>query len=248
MRLLRHVYQLCGNMYGSVQNVYGIDTGNSLLLIDTGMGRKDLDIIFSNIDRFHLNDKPVSHVLLTHEHIEHTANAAYFQKQGACIISGKKAASAIEKGGLWIGEHRFPDVQQEPFTIDLVFEEGTHEIEGIRIELIETPGHSSGSVLYVVQIDDEEVVFSGDTILLEDLCHKVRFGWTGGIDFNEEKMLESMQKISELKAEILLPGHGEVDLYKASRQFFGAWLRARLDFARNHHKEYLREGEKYADQ
>ena len=248
MRLTPHVYQLCGNMYGSTDNIYAIDAGDSLVLVDTGLGKRDLDIVLKNMAYWDLSGKPVSHVLLTHEHFEHISNAAYFQKQGALIVCGTKCAEAIAKGGLWIGEHRFPEAVAEPFEADIVLDEGRHELAGLSVEVIETPGHSEGSLLYIVKTDGEEIVFSGDTILLEMLCHKVRFGWTGGIDFNEEKLVSSMKKISELEADVLLPGHGEVCLYQAHRQFFGAWLRARLDFSRDHHREYLFEGVKHAGQ
>ncbi len=248
MRLMPHVYQLCGNMYGSTDNVYGIDAGNALILIDTGLGKRDLDIILDNLSRFHLTDRPISHVLLTHEHVEHNSNAAYFQKNGAVIACGAKAAEAIARGGLWTGEHRFPEARYEAFVPDMVLAEGRHEIGGLSFEVIETPGHSAGSLLYAVQADGEGIVFSGDTILLEALCHKVRFGWTGGIDFDESRLVASLKKVSERKEDVLLPGHGEVCLYEAHRQFFGGWLRARLDFERDHRREYLREGERYADQ
>lgn len=248
MRLTPHVYQLCGNMYGSTDNVYGIAAGDALVLVDTGFGKKDLDIILANLSRFHLADRQISHVLLTHEHIEHISNAAYFRKNGACIVCGEKAAEAIARGGLWIGEHRFPEARIEPFVPDLVLKEGMHDVGGLPVEVIEMPGHSGGSLLYSVQTGGERVVFSGDAILLEGLCHKVRFGWTGGIDFNEEKLVASMKKVSQRKEDVLLPGHGEVCLYEAHRQFFGGWLRARLDLERDHRREYLREGETYAGQ
>ncbi len=237
MRLLPDVYQLCGNMYGSHQNVFAVDTEEGLILVDTGLGMKDYDIIRNTMKSFHLEDKPVLFVLLTHEHTEHISNAALFREEGAVIIAHEEAEKNIMKGDLWIGAYRYPGFSFPPFEVDrTVRHEEETELAGIPVRLIHTPGHSRGSVLYEMVIDHTIVVFSGDTILLEPLCHKVRFGWSGGIDYDPEALVRSMQSVSKTDADILLPGHGEVCLYQAHREFWGAWLRARLDLVNDHQR------------
>ncbi|MBQ9037156.1 MAG: MBL fold metallo-hydrolase [Erysipelotrichaceae bacterium] len=241
MRLLPNVYQVAGNMYGSYQNIFVIEAESFLILVDTGFGQKDRELIFKNIQRFHLQNKPVRYVLLTHEHIEHVFNGKWFQDNGAKIIAHESAANAIIRGGYSIGSYRFPEASFETFEADMKVRDGdVLDLEGIQVKVIHTPGHSDGSVFYQLHINDVDVVFSGDTILLEELCHKVRFGWTGGFDYDEEKFIETMKKISTMNAEVLLPGHGEVCLYHAYREFFGAWLRCRLDIVNNHNRHPLK--------
>ncbi len=241
MRLLPNVYQLCGNMYSSHQNVFAIDTGTYLILVDTGLGEKDLTIIRRNLKRYHLEDKKISHVLLTHEHVEHISNAAYFKENGAMIIAHTDAARNIEKGSLWIGDYRYPGFSFTPFSVEKTVDDNdVVNLNGLDVEVIHTPGHSRGSVLYKTRVNDLNVVFSGDVILLVKECHKVRFGWTGSLDYDQEAFIKSMQKISKVEADILLTGHGEVCLHEAYREFFGAWLRTRLDLVRDHHYNPLK--------
>lgn len=236
MKLLPHLYQVCGNMYASHQNVYVIEAENSLILIDTGLGEKDLKIIQSEIDYWGLNHKKILHVLLTHEHYEHISNAAFWQKNGAKVIAHSSAAKNIELGGVHIGEYRYLDFGSvEDFTVDTTVEDASViELDGVMIKTTHTPGHSDGSVLYEVTLDNQVVVFSGDAVLMTVLVHKAAFGWSGDLNYNVDQYIESMKKISGTKADILLPGHGEICMRKAEKMFTGAYLLARLNLDRDY--------------
>ena len=67
-------------------------------------------------------------------------------------------------------------------------------------QVIKTPGHTKGSIsLYMPK---EKILFSGDT-----LFHNGFIGRTDLPNNEQEKMPESLKKLTELDYEILCPGH-----------------------------------------
>ena len=250
MRLTKHLYQVCGRNYGSHQNVYVVDVGSSLIMIDTGLNNRDRAIIFDNLRYWKLNDRPIEAIFLTHEHYEHVANASYFQSGGATIFAHEAARANILEGGDSIMEYAYPECGPcVPFNVDHVFSDGSNLSFGdVTIKVLEAPGHSKGSVLLETTIDGRVVVFSGDTILITETCHKAAFGCTAGIDYDESEYLDTLKRLSSHEADLLLPGHGEICMRGATQMFVGAYLRSRLDFARDHHRDYLDlEGNGHAD-
>ena len=87
--------------------------------------------------------------------------------------------------------------ETKPFKAGDIIKFGTHEIE-----VIETPGHSMGSV--VLYIKDEKVAFTGDTLFR---------GSIGRTDFEGGSMLmiiQSLRMFVQFPDDItLLPGHGQ---------------------------------------
>lgn len=233
MRLSTHVYLVCGSMYGSHQNVYAIDTGQSLILIDTGLNEKDWQIIQDNLSYWQLAERPVRYVLLTHEHYEHTNNAWLWQQQGAKIIAHQHTAQAIAVGGDAVADYVYVD--QGPFhvcQVDQTFSDADQwQLDQLEMTMIHVPGHSLGSVLYLCTVDQETMVFSGDAILVTTLCHKAAFGKSIDLHYDPYQYQASMKKISQIQADKLLPGHGEICLRHASKMFTGAYLASRQTFA-----------------
>ena len=98
MRLLQNVYLVSGPMYGSHQNVYAVRCGGSIVLIDSGLDRRDYEIIQRNLSYWNLDDFPVARLLLTHAHCEHSGNAHHYREAGARVAIHETEAEAVEKG------------------------------------------------------------------------------------------------------------------------------------------------------
>jgi glyoxylase-like metal-dependent hydrolase (beta-lactamase superfamily II) len=78
--------------------VYLIDFGSDLVLVDAGAGGSSSQLV-RNIEMLGLNPALVSHVILTHCHIDHIGSAPFFrEKYKAKIIIHELDAKALETG------------------------------------------------------------------------------------------------------------------------------------------------------
>jgi len=146
------------------------------------------------------NPVSLSHVILTHCHIDHIGSAAYFRKQfGAKIIIHEKDAEALETGDSirtaanWYGT-TFP-----PTKIDQKLT-GAHEIMKIgdeELHCLHTPGHTPGSISIYLDRVGKRVLFGQD-------IHGP-FNKAFGSDIEAWK--KSMQALLDLEADILCEGH-----------------------------------------
>ena len=82
-------------------------------------------------------------------------------------------------------------------------------LAGMKIQVIHTPGHTPGSVLFLTK----DAIFTGDTIFQGSIG---RTDFEGG---NERQMMQSLRKINNLAIEdiTLCPGHGDTTTLKWER-------------------------------
>lgn len=232
MRLLENIYQFTGCMYGSHQNVYGIDTTEGVVLIDTGLNRADYEIIHRSLAYWGLAEKKITKVLLTHAHREHSGNAALFAQEGAQIYIHASEAEAIETGNDQVASYRFINEPEFSTVRECVRITDGDEITAgdCRFQVLHTPGHSAGSVIYALETGGGRILFTGDTVLADKLCIESRVGWTGGVDYDEEQYVNTLKRLAtaEADADVVLSGHGEICMKDGGRLMNGAFLRARL--------------------
>ncbi len=133
--------------------------------------------------------------LLTHAHYDHSRNSKKLKENGVKIYISKEDSKKIYNGG-HLGGINFP-----VFEPDFTFSDGDElELEGIKIKVIATPGHSSGSVSFLV----ENNLFTGDTLLKESV------GRTDFVTGDFESLKNSIQKLYSLCGDYnVFPGHGE---------------------------------------
>jgi hydroxyacylglutathione hydrolase len=87
----------------------------------------------------------LTHILNTHHHGDHTGGNLRLKATTGCIIIGPEAEAAQIPG------------------IDTAVAEGSElRFAGHRLEVLDTPGHTSGHIAYV--IGDAELAFVGDTL------------------------------------------------------------------------------------
>lgn len=230
MRLLRNVYQIAGPMYAVHQNVYAVKDGDSIIIIDTGKDEREFQVAQQNLKYWELDKYPISHVLLTHAHFEHSANAHRYYESGAQIVAHEIDAEGVEKGNDCTAAYAFTDCNKYvPCKVDLKVKDGDIiKTKSLEFEVIHVPGHSGGSVFYKLVSENKKILFTGDTVLTEKLCRESALGWTGGVDYNQNTYFQSLTKISTMTADVVLPGHGEVCMRDAGELMNGAYLKARL--------------------
>jgi len=147
---------------------YLIRQNNAAVLIESGPG-STLSALEAGLAKEGLSPRDITHVLLTHIHLDHAGAAGWFSKQGAQIFvhpngaphllnPEKLIASATRiygdrMGTLW-GE--FLPVEQNQLTVPNDAEEIS--IGNLRFTAINTPGHAEHHYSYLF----EDMCFSGD--------------------------------------------------------------------------------------
>jgi len=202
-------------------NVYAVDTGESLVLIDTGTGLSVPDIV-GNLAEHGLDIARVSHLLLTHLHADHSGGAAEIRRlSGALVAVLAEAAPALEAGdeaAIDLPRAREagfypPDYRWTPCPADIRLIDGQGLTVGCHtFRVIHTPGHSRFDTCYFVENPGRTpFLISGDTVM-----YGGKISMLNTSDFSMGDLAASMAKLSSFEPAILLPGHGQPALSGAA--------------------------------
>lgn len=164
-------------------NLFLIKSPNGYIAIDAGNSAGKIE---KEMKKLNIDQDEVLAVLLTHTDSDHVAGInlfvkakVYLSKAEEQMINGKTSRALIFKNKLE-REYELLDDNQE-----LV-------LDGIHIECILTPGHTPGSMCYLV---NDNHLFTGDTISLKN-------GKAGlfneFFNMDSEKQKESIKKLSKL--------------------------------------------------
>jgi len=182
-----HAYDCC---------IYLIKS-SELLLIDSGAGLS-FEKIISNIERLGFNPKNIKAVLATHAHIDHIGSLRQFQEQyKSQLIAHELDANAIESGIGVAAEAYGVDYIPCTVNIRLSGDEQTLKFGNHKLNIVHIPGHTPGSVAAYVDIEGKRVLFG------QDIHGPYIPEW--GAD--RELAAASLQKLIDLKADILCEGH-----------------------------------------
>lgn len=140
----------------------------------------------------------VKAVLLTHGHFDHVSGCGAFAEAYASFYCSEKEKPLIfskEYLGLFGG------VKVPRFEINRELKGGEEfELCGLNIKVLSTPGHTAGSVCYII----EDCIFTGDTLF----CGSI--GRTDLPTGNFAEIIKSVKKILSLEGNYTVCcGHGE---------------------------------------
>ena len=163
-----------------------------------------------------LDGRTVTHILVTHHHIDHSPMARPLADQFGCEVYGYGVQPVPPQGG---------DVRLEAgddlcFKPDVEIRNG-HIVngDGWTIEAIHTPGHTSNHLCYALK--EENTLFSGDHIM----------GWSTSVvsppDGHMGDYLQSLETILNRDFNIIRPTHGPA--ITEVRTFVQAYLDHRLE-------------------
>ena len=197
-------------------NVSLIVNGPDSVLVDTGV-KGNLRKILRMLKQSKLHPNDVKLIVLTHTHYDHTGNLHQLKKlTGASVLVHEKEYENLKKGYMPIpGGQRFlmrivsefakliipRFASPKPFDADLInYGEFDLSSYGIKGKVIHPPGHSSGSQSVVLGRD----VITGDCFM--NMNYGVVFP-----HFAEEPevLLHTWEKLFEMGAEDIYPGHGK---------------------------------------
>ena len=144
-----------------------------------------------------LEGRRVTHVLVTHHHIDHSPGAAPLAAKHGCKVYGYGTQPVAPQGG----EIRLEAGDDLSFKPDVEIRDGeTFKGSDWTLTAIHTPGHTSNHLCYALA--EENTIFSGDHIM----------GWSTSVvsppDGDMGDYLASLERVLEMDFDTIRPTHG----------------------------------------
>jgi glyoxylase-like metal-dependent hydrolase (beta-lactamase superfamily II) len=196
--------------------VYLVRFGDKAALIDAGSGRGHQQLT-KNIAECLEPNVQLEYLLLTHCHFDHTGGAQAVRDEYGCrIVAHELDAIYLESGDNRVTGAVWYGARLEPFAIDIKLQgqESILEIGSGTVTAIHCPGHSPGSVVYTTDIDGQLILFGQD---VHGPIHSELLS-------DEKQYLESLGRLLDLEADLLLEGHfGVIEPKEEVRAFIENW-------------------------
>jgi glyoxylase-like metal-dependent hydrolase (beta-lactamase superfamily II) len=193
-------------------NVYLLSGGEELALVDAGAGPGE-ERILENVRSLGYEPGQIGHIFLTHAHADHAGGAASLAEGvGARVYLSELEREALENAdeealGLSIARRNgyYPkDYRLRPCKVDVRLRGGERLRCGeLELTVIPTPGHSRGSVCFLVEAEEGVALFAGDTVFAGG---RISLIVAPGSDLLA--LQESVAALRSLNVASLLPGHG----------------------------------------
>ena len=186
-------------------NTYVIPNGNEAICIDAGVSYKDCKETLGNSVR-------IVAVLLTHGHFDHCFYAKNFQENGAKIYIHQSDSEMLNSASKNLSAHFDYESEFSPLNADYYVQDGENlNIAGLKIQVLHIPGHSGGSVAYII----DNAMFCGDTLFFNS------YGRTDLGSNTSYTMLKQsiIEKIFTLDVNYTIySGHGQSTMLKYEKE------------------------------
>ena len=178
------------------------NTKHECIVIDPGDGTNEV------MEYIEKNELKCKFILLTHAHFDHCNGCARFQKLGAKVymsVEDIPLLSTKDNLAEAFGE-RF-----QSFVPDVIIKDGDKlSLLNEEIIVIATPGHTVGSVCYVIG----NAIFTGDTLF------RLSIGRTDFPSGSFQDIISSIAKLMMLDGNFtIFPGHGDNTTLDYERKF-----------------------------
>jgi glyoxylase-like metal-dependent hydrolase (beta-lactamase superfamily II) len=145
---------------------YVVETSDGLVLIDSGL---HADLVKREMVALKLDWRRIRAILLTHVHGDHSGGAQELRAAtGAKIYAGRGDAAILRAGKpreAFFSTYYMPDPTPGPTTVDVELDgDQVFTIGDVRFTALATPGHTPGSVCYLLERGGQRALFSGDII------------------------------------------------------------------------------------
>lgn len=183
--------------------VFGDLDNNCYLLLDETTNKSALIDCTVADDRMRelIGDTDLQYILLTHGHFDHIGGVRDIKKEYGCkVVISSVDAPMLSSGKASLAT--FCGAEQNDTEPDITVQDGDEiEVGTLKIKVLSTPGHTSGSVCYVVG----DALFSGDTLFYCS-CGRTDFP-TGSSD----DMIKSLKKLASLDGNYkVYTGHNQL--------------------------------------
>lgn len=204
--------------------VYLIHIDGHAALVDAGCGTS-VPRILKNAKACGVKPDRIEMLLLTHCHYDHVGGAAAIRDRTGCrIVAHAMDAPFLERGDNVVTAASWYGGRVAPFVVDITVsgDRETLEIGGRPLEAIHIPGHSPGSLAYLIESEGKRVLFAQDvhgplapTLLSSDIDYQ-----------------RSLRLLRSLEADILCEGHyGVFEGRDEARRFIESFIDPDADTA-----------------
>jgi hydroxyacylglutathione hydrolase len=189
-------------------DVYAVDCGDSVVLIDSGRGGPSYPQIKENLVHWGLWDR-VSICLLTHMHRDHAGAVMDLRSDGIKVWGGQGYIQYLKNEKA--SEYWNNDI---PVIDDILNDGEKFKIGNVDFEVVFTPGHTSICTTYLASAPNKRYAFTGDLFMPNGTI-----GYSGSFDFNCDCLLSSLKHLLQYDFDAALTGH-----YLQASQPEGFWL------------------------
>lgn len=137
--------EVVNNVYvikDSFVNMFIIKSSDSYIAIDSGIKNKD---ILKELNTLNIDPQKIEAVFITHGHADHVGGLSVFENAKYYISKDEKIFSK--------------------FKFERLEDNSIINFSGLKIQSIYTPGHTAGSVCYIV---NDNMLFIGDTLIIKN--------------------------------------------------------------------------------
>jgi glyoxylase-like metal-dependent hydrolase (beta-lactamase superfamily II) len=195
------IYQVGGSDLSDPYDasVFIITCGQDLVMIDCGAGKAPGAIV-ENIKDAGLDPQRITTLVLTHCHVDHIGSVSYFKEKYTCtVVAHDLDADAIESGDPMLTAARLYNTRLPSTAVDrrLKGDQETIACGTDVLHCIHTPGHTPGSISVYIDRQGSRILFGQD----------IHGPFTREFKSDISQWRDSMNKLLELKADILCEGH-----------------------------------------
>ena len=152
---------------------YAVETSDGLVLIDAGL-EADAQRLKSEMSKLGIDWKKLRAIFLTHVHGDHCGGAERLRAEtGARVYAGFADAPILAAGeprDAFFSTYKMPGHSTHRTTVDVTLlghefvSFGHAQFGDTEIEVLNAPGHTTGSTCYLMQRAGLRILFSGDVI------------------------------------------------------------------------------------
>jgi glyoxylase-like metal-dependent hydrolase (beta-lactamase superfamily II) len=219
--------------------VYVVDTSDSLVMIDSGLEANAVPVI-EQMATLRLDARRLKAILLTHVHADHSLGARQLRAlSGARIYAGRGDCVPLREGRpreAFTSIYDMPAVTPHATAVDVELSGGESlEFGEARFTVIATPGHTPGSICFLLERPGLRALFTGDVVTHLRAVNGTALGSYSAYlpplyRGDARDFLDSLRRLRALPLpDLVLPGHPEQDTVPESPRLSADRWRGLLD-------------------
>jgi glyoxylase-like metal-dependent hydrolase (beta-lactamase superfamily II) len=207
VELMPGVWAVGGSRLTGIDEAHSIVLAEGRIQIDTGSPHGH-DRLVEN--RRNIFGRDPEYVFLTHAHYDHAGDARAQEEAGAKVFIGDEDYEALITGDRERTAAFVYDEELNPPQSPIPLRGAAMSFGRFRIEAFPTPGHTPGSMSYLIQSKDGAMLATGDSVMIG------RFDLRFGSNIEDWKQTIANLSSPRFRRMRFLPGHGNPVLHDIS--------------------------------